>query len=59
MAEPATPTGDEPSDLDRVMGGQCIHGHRQQGDCLTCGMTRYLGVSLGRMITALLTPRPR
>jgi len=32
----------EPSALDQVLGGRCIHGHPDQKDCLTCGLTRYM-----------------
>lgn len=40
-------------DLDRVLAGQCIHGHPQQRDCGTCLMTRYLAGSLRQMLDAM------
>lgn len=40
-------------DLDRVLVGQCIHGHTEQRQCGTCAMTRYLAGSLRHMLTHL------
>lgn len=36
--------------LKEVLEGRCIHG--QQGNCLTCTMTRYMAQSLRRMLEA-------
>lgn len=52
MSDPVDP----PSDIEQVMAGRCIHGQTAQRDCLTCQMTRYLGVSLRRMTSALIAP---
>lgn len=41
------------TDTERVLAGQCIHGHAVQSDCTTCLLTRYLAVSLGAALSAL------
>lgn len=45
------------NDIERVMGGQCIHGYENQQDCLTCGLTRFLGISIRRIVEAMFNGR--
>lgn len=41
------------NDIERVMNGQCIHGFSHQRECGTCVLTRYMGVSLRRLLQAM------
>jgi len=47
----------ESSDMDRVVAGQCIHGHAAQSDCLECAMTRYLVVSMRQLFAGFVKVR--
>lgn len=47
-----------PSEMDRLLAGQCTHGHGTTDRCPTCSITLRMIAGINQMATAIFGARP-
>lgn len=46
------------NDVERLIAGQCCHGHENFNDCSACVMTRRLVLNMRKLVASLFGGNP-